>query len=114
MNTSIFNRVPLIFVQGAFWFFEISGFIMAYLTDRNLNKNFLLQRVVRIYPPYFLAIATSIVLSAVFLGDYTVSWWDLVRALTLLPLGQIQYVLPVEWSLTYEIFFLPSMYDLGA
>lgn len=105
VNDSIFNHVPLLFGQGAFWFFEISGFIMAYLIDRNLNKNFLLQRAVRIYPPYFLAVSTSIFLYVMFLGAYTVSRWDLIQALTLLPVGQIKYVLGVEWSLTYEIFF---------
>lgn len=105
INDSIFNHVPLIFGQGAFWFFEISGFIMAYLIDRNLNKNFLLQRAVRIYPPYFLAVVTSVFLFVMFLGSYTIPRRDLLQALTLLPSGQITYVLGVEWSLTYEIFF---------
>jgi peptidoglycan/LPS O-acetylase OafA/YrhL len=40
-----------------------------------------------------------------FLGSYTIPRWDLARALTLMPFGQIKYVLHVEWSLTYEIFF---------
>lgn len=105
VNASLFNHIPLIFGQGAFWFFEISGFIMAYLIDRNMNKNFLLQRVVRIYPPYFLAVAASILLYGMFLDTYTIPHWNLAQALTLLPLGQIKYVLSVEWSLTYEIFF---------
>lgn len=60
INGSVCNHVPQIFGQGAFWFFEISGFIMAYLIDQNLNKKFLLQRAVRIYPPYFLAVVTSV------------------------------------------------------
>jgi peptidoglycan/LPS O-acetylase OafA/YrhL len=105
INDSIFNHVPLIFGQGAFWFFEISGFIMAYLIDRNLNKDFLLQRAMRIYPPYFLAVVTSVFLFVMFLGSYAIPRRDLFQALTLLPSGQITYVLGVEWSLTYEIFF---------
>jgi len=103
-TVSIFNYVPFVFGQGAFWFFEISGFIMAYLIDRRTNRNFLLQRVIRIYPPYFLAVITAIVLQVMLLGFYSVSRLDLAKALTLLPMGQITYILRVEWSLTYEIF----------
>jgi len=104
-TVSIFNYVPFVFGQGAFWFFEISGFIMAYLIDRRTNRNFLLQRVIRIYPPYFLAVITAIVLQVMLLGFYSVSRLDLAKALTLLPMGQITYILRVEWSLKYEIFF---------
>lgn len=103
-TVSIFNYVPFVFGQGAFWFFEISGFIMAYLIDRRTNRNFLLQRVIRIYSPYFLAVITAIVLQVMLLGFYSVSRLDLAKALTLLPMGQITYILRVEWSLTYEIF----------
>jgi exopolysaccharide production protein ExoZ len=40
------------FSYGAWFFFVLSGFPMAYLIDTGYER-FLIQRLVRIYPPYW-------------------------------------------------------------
>ena len=96
---------------GVDLFFVISGFIMVYVTwgvkggPRNAGR-FLWRRVSRIYPLYWLV---SLPLFAVWLwrpevvtgGLYTV---DVVRSFLLIPDTGLP-LLPVGWTLVYEMYF---------
>ena len=92
------------FSWGVELFFVISGFVIAHSIERMSVAEFARRRLLRIYPAYWLAVGLV-------LGAKWLLWGgapgagDLVRALTLLPFGQISYPLFIEWSLVYEIFF---------
>ncbi|EGP07799.1 acyltransferase 3 [Bradyrhizobiaceae bacterium SG-6C] len=97
---------------GVYIFFVISGYVMAGLIDQRPLR-FALHRIVRIYPPYIVAIALSA--SLVILLDGVafekVRW---VWSYTLLPLGG-----PIDswayvpfWTLIYEITFYAVTFGL--
>ena len=108
-------------------FFVISGFIMVYVGVRYFRregslKDFLFRRILRIYPIYWLvslflvATATAKTILGLISGksfaaslDFDLQWYRLLGALTLFPtyndLGNIQPILGVGWSLSYEVFF---------
>ena len=88
---------------GVFAFFALSGFLMAV----QLNKpqltasRFLLHRLLRIYPIFWIICIVKIgVFTSV---GYGVQFDPL--ALSLAPVGARNYVLGVEWTLIYEVFF---------
>ena len=90
-------------------FFVISGFIMAYTTfnkERTFDnaKTFLKHRLFRIYLgywPFFL-----IMLFALYLTDLQkLESLDIVGSLFLLNSNMFQLVLPISWSLSYELYF---------
>jgi exopolysaccharide production protein ExoZ len=108
-------------------FFIISGFIMVYVGVRYFRgegsvQDFLLRRVLRIYPLYWLVTflligaATAKTLLGLMNGqpltqtlDFDLQWHRLLGALTLFPtyneLGNIQPIVGVGWTLSYEVFF---------
>lgn len=88
-----------IFVLGAavYVFFAVSGFLMAKILDRNEPVwRFIKHRLLRIYPPFFVAVAIAAMLGAVPFSP---------SILTLLPFGTVTPPLRVEWTLIYEVFF---------
>ena len=97
---SIFSNFFGIF--GPWIFFSISGFIMAYLIDIKY-KTFFKRRLLRIYPIYFLTVVFVILLKIFIFQSITQP--NLFLAVTLLPFGQLDYPLGIEWTLIYEIFF---------
>jgi exopolysaccharide production protein ExoZ len=100
-DAGLFNNIPDSFGNAPCVFFVISGYFMAMLIDRR-EKHFLLNRVIRIYPPYILAIFLAYLLRF----DTKKLFTDLYAVITLLPLGSgLDYKLGIEWSLIYEIFF---------
>lgn len=102
-NTStFFNLFNEYFSLGAFLFFAISGFLMSYLIDIEY-KQFLLKRLLRIYPAYIIAVVLCLFIKIVVFESVTQP--QILKSLTLLPLGNIPYVLNVEWTLIYEVFF---------
>lgn len=101
-NSNVFSIFNELFSYGTLLFFAISGFIMAYLIDTEY-KQFLLKRMIRIYPTYFIAATLCIMLKVILFGSITQP--QLLRSLTLLPFGEINYPLFVEWTLVYEMFY---------
>lgn len=112
---------------GVPMFFVISGYCIANATMRSLNTtrpvvNFIIARIRRIYPPYFLASLCAAVLSlsmTVLVQQHIVkssqiadlklfsqSWRFYVGALTItqVPLGT-DMLIRVFWSLCYEVAF---------
>jgi exopolysaccharide production protein ExoZ len=108
-------------------FFIISGFIMVYVGVRYFRgegsiTDFLARRVLRIYPLYWLVTlllvtaATAKTLLSVVQGqpfakalDFDLQWYRLLGAFTLFPtyneLGNVQPIVGVGWTLSYEVFF---------
>jgi exopolysaccharide production protein ExoZ len=91
------------FSMGAWFFFVLSGFLMSYLIDTGSDR-FLIRRLVRIYPTYWLAVLAVIVLKLALFDSIAVPGF--VRALSLLPQDKpVGYALGIEWTLIYEVFF---------
>jgi peptidoglycan/LPS O-acetylase OafA/YrhL len=108
-------------------FFVISGFIMVYVGARYFRRegtvqDFLIRRVLRIYPLYWLvtlllvAAASAKTLLALRAGqplaqalDFDLQWHRLLGGLTLFPtyneFGNIQPIVGIGWTLSYEVFF---------
>ncbi len=105
-TTSVFRFFTTVFSLGTFYFFVLSGFLMAYLIDISY-RNFLLRRILRIYPSFIIAVVLVSFGRLLFFGSVEAP--RLPEALTLLPLSQndspINYPLGVEWTLVYEVFF---------
>jgi exopolysaccharide production protein ExoZ len=89
--------------QGVAIFFVISGFIMFYIIDKKHKnyKDFLIARVVRVVPLYWLL--TTITLLLGYGYDPTIK--RIILSYLFLSLGTI---LPVGWTLTYEFVFYMS------
>ncbi|GEK21641.1 acyltransferase family protein [Cellulomonas xylanilytica] len=86
---------------GVAVFFALSGYLMSVMMMRYDASRFLLHRVVRLYPIYFVIVGL-VVLAGV--------WSPIkppldVNALLLLPYGGSSYALGVEWTLVLEIVF---------
>ncbi|MGL4609213.1 MAG: acyltransferase family protein [Trueperaceae bacterium] len=108
-------------------FFIISGFIMVYVgvpyfRKENTIQDFLMRRILRIYPIYWLVslflvgLATLKTILAIRAGqsfaeslDFDLQWHRLLSAISLFPtyneLGDIQPILGVGWTLSFEVFF---------
>lgn len=101
-------------------FFIISGFIMTYLTrghfaERGAPRAFLVRRLIRIAPPYWLF--TTLMIAAVFLfrehlGDATLGTSQIVTSYAFIPWpGENRHLIPIlaqGWTLNYEVFFYVS------
>jgi len=84
-------------------FFAISGYFMAFLVDRD-SPDFLVNRLVRVYPTYLICVALAFALRAVTAKPLTGD--DLPVVLSLLPFGAGKdYKLGIEWTLVYEVTF---------
>jgi len=105
------------FLQNAFFgasgvhiFFVISGFIMVYTSFYKKNDGafsssaFLLKRIVRIYPIYFIYCALYVYFYHNFLGAPLLSLWEFIGSLLLLP-GYSAMIIGPGWTLAYEIYF---------
>ncbi|MCZ7400663.1 MAG: acyltransferase [Candidatus Methanoperedens sp.] len=99
---TVFSIITVIFSYSAPLFFVISGFLMSSLINSEY-PNFLVRRLLRIYPTYILAVILVIFVKVAIFGSITQT--QLFSSLSLLPSGQIPYVLWVEWTLVFEVFF---------
>ena len=86
---------------GVALFFALSGNLMATAMMKSTAPQFLLHRVGRIYPAFY--IVTGLVVLASFFTPAR-ALLDL-HALTLFPYGKTSYPLGVEWTLVFEIAF---------
>jgi exopolysaccharide production protein ExoZ len=97
---------------GVDLFFVISGFIMIVVnwnkfSKPNAPKAFLIRRIVRIFPPYWLVtlvIVTAIIISPKLFHTWTVNTSNLLPSLLLLPSEQ-KPILYVGWTLIFEMYF---------
>ena len=96
---------------GVEFFFVLSGFLMCWLYDGRDKPGkagrFLLSRVARIYPFYWIVLAGVVpayFLSPAFGHGYETSPGALVGSLLLLPMPDMP-ILPVAWTLQHEMLF---------
>ena len=95
--------------MGVDIFFVISGFIMAYTTfnkPRNISsaKTFLKHRLYRIYLgywPFFFVMLAALYIS----NPQKLSNLDVLGSFLLTNNDMFQLVLPISWSLSYELYF---------
>jgi peptidoglycan/LPS O-acetylase OafA/YrhL len=109
----ILVHIPFI-GKGAFGvdiFFVISGFIICYISSLN-SENFLLKRIFRIVPLYWLGTFGVFLLALVMpalLNATTANFANLAKSLLLIPYkrqdGAVFPVLFLGWTLEYEMFF---------
>lgn len=98
-------------------FFIISGFIMCYaLKPRyenkiDMSKDFIIRRILRIYPPYLILLIPFIFLyfAKCFFDGSEVSLIYIIKNMLLLPSfipdANYKMFLSVSWTLVYEMFF---------
>jgi exopolysaccharide production protein ExoZ len=91
---NIFGRAGLF---GLMLFFAISGYLMAQIAPGATSLRFMAHRLIRIYPPYWLAVLAVMVASRGAIQP-------ILAALFLAP-GTVTYVLGVEWTLPFELTF---------
>ncbi len=98
------GEAPAILSSGVTVFFALSGFLMAKMSAVSGPIRFLSHKLLRIYPPFFAAVAMTVVAKLIIWGSFPP--FDAAVVLTLIPPGrQMQYPLGVEWTLIYEVFF---------
>ncbi|RIY01317.1 acyltransferase [Aureimonas flava] len=91
-------------ILGVAIFFAISGALMADILKTTPAPQFLIHRILRIYPMLLIA---SLVLPVALLGDAGID----LRALSLVAIGQNgNYRLAVEWTLVFELFFYVALF----
>ena len=91
---------------GVELFFAISGFVVSHSLSRTPPGRFLVLRLIRIYPAFWLA-AAIVVAGRLAVGGHPFAG-GLAPTLTLLPVAGAAAPWPlggVEWSLVYEVFF---------
>ncbi|TCK42745.1 peptidoglycan/LPS O-acetylase OafA/YrhL [Paraburkholderia sp. BL8N3] len=91
-------------LSGAFGvtlFFVISGYLMATLAGKNTAGQFMLHRVIRIYPIYWLVVVLFFVGNTALGYGFTFDPY----AFALLPGPGRVYPLGVEWTLPFELSF---------
>jgi peptidoglycan/LPS O-acetylase OafA/YrhL len=98
-------------------FFVISGFIMHAISSGDFGhegaaKRFLIRRLVRIVPPYWLFTLAMIAAAVFFSGHIrhsALSLWHIVTSFLFIPYpnayGQPYPMLMLGWTLNYEFFF---------
>ena len=94
-------------------FFVISGFIMEYTVGARVFQSgergkFLSRRMARILPLYWVLTLTAFGIATYlpFIVNSTTSARQLMYSLVLLPDGAVgSYVLPLAWTLTFEMYF---------
>ncbi len=98
---------------GVDLFFVISGFIIAATTRPNLGRaaavpGYLFRRLWRVYPTYWAALPLALgVYAATTLDALPPAGWpgELIDTLLLVPQPPSPRVLPVAWTLSYEVMF---------
>lgn len=97
--------------SGVDIFFVISGFIMVTITFGQFQQpgaavNFLLNRITRIYPLYwfFTLITFALLLLRLFFDHSKVINTDIIRSFLLMPQAGFP-LLPVGWTLVFEMYF---------
>jgi len=86
---------------GVSLFFALSGSLMASAMTKSTAPQFLLHRIGRIYPAFFLVVALVVLASFVSPARALLD----LHAMTLFPYGKTSYPLGIEWTLVFEIMF---------
>lgn len=95
---------------GVDFFFVLSGFIIAHtLSSRPTPQDFLTRRLIRIYPPFWVAFGMTLTVALMLpslrgsIQNFTP--WQWILGVGLLPSGFNEPVIGVAWTLHHEVFF---------
>jgi peptidoglycan/LPS O-acetylase OafA/YrhL len=104
-------NTPLGIIQDFGWigvaiFFIVSGFIISHVSMRETQTEFLIKRILRIYPPLILAILVTCATTLITTSQ-TFSLWEILSAFTLTNYWTYPQIiiLGVAWTLAIEIIF---------
>ena len=87
-------------------FFVISGFVVTHSLHTTPPGRFIFLRFLRIFPAYWLAVVIAFAARAAVRFNRPPVDGNLLWGLCLLPGGSAaSYILAVEWSLVFEVFF---------
>jgi exopolysaccharide production protein ExoZ len=67
------------------------------------QRYFLVNRILRIYPGFMIAVILVVFLKVLFFSSIIQN--SLIKTMTLLPFGVLDYPLSIEWSLIFEVVF---------
>ncbi len=101
-DSSLLSKTPALSgTLGVTLFFVISGYLMATLAVRNTASQFMLHRVIRIYPIYWIVVFAFFCISTALGFGFTFD----TPSLALMPGDGRVYPLGVEWTLPFELSF---------
>ena len=108
-DLSIIKNISTWGFLGVDIFFIISGYIMAHTTfdkPRTLNsaKIFFKHRLIRIYLAYWVFFIITLLITYI-TNPFALENLNLIKSFFLLDTDMNKLVLPVSWSLTYEVYF---------
>jgi peptidoglycan/LPS O-acetylase OafA/YrhL len=96
---------------GVYVFFMLSGVVMAMLSEDKNQSHFIVRRLIRVWPLYFLSTTVLFVVLIVLGKDIGIgsAWTAYLKSILFIPYqlanGMIVPLLPPGWSLNLEIFF---------
>jgi peptidoglycan/LPS O-acetylase OafA/YrhL len=114
LNQNFLFKVFTFGGSGVDFFFVLSGFIMFYIHQYDINQpnklgSFLFKRFTRIYPLYWVILISKISANIVFGEENSlINLGEYVKAFLLLPQDRTilsENFLGVSWTLSFEIFF---------
>ena len=105
----MFSNFAVFGAVGVHIFFVISGFIMFYTTQNRFGrtsnaKSFLIRRLIRIYPIFWIYTVLYLVVRGVFMHPYDLSISQIFASTLLVP-GFAPSVIGPGWTLPFEMFF---------
>lgn len=111
------ETVPQLGIFGVDIFFVISGFVMAMVTSQDTSPgSFLLNRIIRIVPLYWIltaALAVVVLVEPTLILSTTFNLVNFLKSLFFIPYfkesGLLQPFLFVGWTLNYEMLFYACM-----
>jgi exopolysaccharide production protein ExoZ len=94
---------------GVDFFFVLSGFIIyytcnTYIGRREKTKEYLIKRLIRIYPIYWLITIGVLLMYKIMNHERNFNLDQIIKSILLFPQSDIPIV-SVSWTLVYEIFF---------
>jgi exopolysaccharide production protein ExoZ len=97
---------------GVHIFFVISGFVIMFTSYGSKDEGmptgrFLLKRIVRIFPIYWICCAAYLAYHTAFGVGYGMPFWNWVGAFFLMP-GDSSRIIGPGWTLSFELFFYLS------
>lgn len=120
LNRSLFSGSLITGYVGVDFFFVLSGFIIMLTCKKNIGSGkivgYIRKRVVRVFPAYIVYTAIAAIVSYYYMittGTGIVTWIDVnvrnfLQSISLYPFStdvSKPPILPVAWTLTYEMIF---------
>lgn len=105
------------FSAGVNLFFCISGFLMMYTTQNNVQENFIRKRLIRLLPLYWALTVLTFVASKIIdgLASSDIGFDELIKSMLCIPYSRgglktdsvIRPIVGPAWTMGYDVWFLP-------